>query len=78
VASCICQIGLLQIGVDSEQRRAGLRLVALAHRQRLHPAGLVRAHEDEIGLDPALEGRVGAGLATRHEQRERQRDGDAA
>ena len=38
-----------------EQRRAGLDLIALAHRERLDAAGLVGADEDQIGLDPALE-----------------------
>ena len=63
-------VGLLQVGVDREQRRALLDRVALAHRQRLDAAGLVGADEDQIGLDPALVARV-VGLRAAGERQQR-------
>ena len=51
-------VGLLQIGIDRKQRRAGRDLIALAHGERLDAARLVRPDEHEVGLDPALQAAV--------------------
>ena len=51
-------VGLLQVGFDRKQRRAGRDLIALAHGERLDPPGLVRSDEHEVGLDPALQAAV--------------------
>ena len=64
-------IGLLQVRIDGEQRRALLDRVALAHRQRFDPADLVGTDEDQIGLDPALvSGIVGFGAGGKRQQRD--------
>ena len=54
----IVQVGLLQVGIEREQRRAGRDRVALAHVERLDPPGLVRPDEHEVALDPALQAAV--------------------
>ena len=51
-----------------EERRAQLDLIALAHRQRLDAAGLVGTDEDQLGLDPALVGRLLAVAAARQDK----------
>src|SRR5262249_39109521 len=66
------QIGNLQVGVEGEQRRAHHNLIALAHRERLDAAGLVRSDKDQIGFDPALIRGRGAVLAAgKHGQGEK-------
>src|SRR5581483_1292894 len=42
-------------GIEREERRSHHDRVALAHGEGLYPPGFVGAHEDEVGLDPALE-----------------------
>jgi len=41
-------VGLLQIGVDGKQRRAGRDLIAFAHGERLDAPGVIRPDEDEV------------------------------
>src|SRR5262249_28314295 len=54
---------------DSEY--AALERLALAQRERLDPPGLVGTDEDQLGLNPALEGRLFSIVAAgKHEARE--------
>src|SRR5262249_24392894 len=74
------EIGLVQVAVEREQRRADLDLVALAHPERLDPPGLVGTDEDQVGFDPALIGHrlvVAAGEWQGEQREEHSEDADA-
>src|SRR6185312_5872891 len=63
-------IGLLQLLVDGEDRRALRDRAAFPHQQRFDAALLVGADEYEIGLDPSLNREL-AVLAAASEKQER-------
>ena len=53
------KIGALQIGIQREERRVFFHVVAFAHHHGLDAALFVRADENQVCLDPALEFIVG-------------------
>src|SRR5438876_9471759 len=71
-------VGLLQIGIDREQQHAALDLIAFSHRERLDATGLVGTDENQLGLDPALKGRLFSSIAGGEQEGCKQCERDAA